>query len=579
MQAPDTDGQHVMAHVPAEGPAATPTATETPAVLHTTYQQIVRSSAIIGGASGINMLLGFVRVKAMALLLGPQGVGLMAAFVALADVARTVASMGVNHSGVRQIAAAASKDENPNVTQDTHGVASDAVRRTAQVLRYVTLACSALGCTAMALLAPALSRFTFGHAGHADAIALLAVAVFLRLVGDSQGALLQGLRRVGDVAKVTIWGGLLGTAVTVPLIMALGTSGIVPSLVAMAALSLAVSWWTSRQALREPMPHVATPASSHTRASVHPPSPWTDEAKALLRMGVAFMLSGVATLGAAYAVRLLLIQHAGLAQAGLYQAAWGVGTLLVGFVLQSMSTDFYPRLVAAAHDHDTCNRLVNEQTLAGLLLAGVGALGTSVLAPWVVPLLYSSDFTPAVDVLRWVCLGVAMRVVTWPLGYILVAKGQQVLFVGVDVVWAAINVGLTYGLVSRLGLVGAGMAFFLAYVVHLVLVLALARRLTGFRWSPVTARTALVLLALMGVTQAAFHALPLPVATALGLLTLIGFSLHAVTALTVLLGGANHKLARLVLRCAALLRRMPWGRPWHTPAKAAAQAAAQERRA
>jgi hypothetical protein len=46
-----------------------------------------------------------------------------------------------------------------------------------------------------------------------------------------------------------------------------------------------------------------------------------------------------------------------------------------------------------------------------------------------------------------------------------------------------------------------------------------------------------------------------------------------------LLGGANHKLARLVLRCAALLRRMPWGRPWRTPAKAAAQAAAQERRA
>jgi enterobacterial common antigen flippase len=560
------------AHTPSMAPAATPTETAAAGV-HTTYQQIVRSSAIMGGASGINLLLGFVRVKAMALLLGPQGVGLMAAFVALADVARTVASMGVNHSGVRQIAAAASQDNAPHATPQAPGVASDAVQQTARVLRDVTLACSALGCTIMAMMAPTLSRFTFGHAGHADAITLLAVAVFLRLVGDSQGALLQGLRRVGDVARVTVWGGLLGTAVAVPLIMALGTSGIVPSLVAMAALSLAVSWWTSRQALRDPTHRVAADASLHAPTNVQARLPWSDEAKALLRMGVAFMLSGVATLGAAYAVRLLLIQHAGLEQAGLYQAAWGVGTLLVSFVLQSMSTDFYPRLVATSRDHDTCNRLVNEQTLAGLLLAGVGALGTSVLAPWVVPLLYSSDFSPAVDVLRWVCLGVAMRVVTWPLGYILVAQGRQVLFVGVDVAWAAINVGLTFWLVQRLGLVGAGMAFFFAYAVHLVLVLALARRLTGFRWSPATARTALVLLALMGITQAAFHALPLPVATALGVLTLLGFSLHAVTVLTVLLGATHHKLARWVLRCAALLQRTPW----RTSPKA--QDPAQERRA
>jgi enterobacterial common antigen flippase len=492
----------------------------------TTYHQILRSSAIIGGASGLNMLLSFARVKAFALLLGPQGMGLMAAYMALADVARTVASMGVNHSGVRQIAAAAASG-------DMHSLL-----RTAMVLRRATLACATLGALLLVASASAISTLTFGHAGQALGVALLAGAVWLRLVGESQGALLQGMRRVGDVAKVTVWGGVWGTALAVPLIWWLGFDGIVPSLVAMAAASLGVSWWLSRRALRL-LPERTDSAPTNVGVSTTAASPgarWPAETQALLRMGAAFMLSGLATLGAAYAVRLLLIQNAGLVQAGLYQAAWGVGTLLVGVVLQSMGSDFYPRLVASAACNTTSNRLVNEQTQAGLLLAGVGALATLTLAPWIIAMLYSSAFTPAVDVLRWVCLGMALRVVTWPLGYILVAQGRQALFVGVDVAWALANVALTGWLVSTLGLVGAGMAFFLAYVLHLLLVYPLARRLTGFRWSRVNAVTAAVLLALMGLVHAAFVWLPATTAMTLGVLALLGFSLHAALALTQLLG-------------------------------------------
>jgi enterobacterial common antigen flippase len=501
----------------------------------TTYHQIVRSSAIIGGASGLNMVLGFARIKAFALLLGPQGMGLMAAYMALADVARTVVSMGVNHSGVRQIAAAAAQGD---ASRNQH-----TLQRTAMVLRRVTLACASLGALLLVASAPAVSTLTFGHTGQALGVSLLALAVWLRVVGESQSALLQGLRRVGDVAKVTVWGGFWGTVLAVPLVWWLGVDGIVPSLVAMAAASLGVSWWLSRRAMPTLSPASNT-ADAATGDAADPSTRWPAATRALLRMGMAFMLSGLATLGAAYAVRLLLIQNAGLEQAGLYQAAWGVGTLLVGVVLQSMGSDFYPRLVASTACHATSNRLVNEQTQAGLLLAGVGALATLTLAPWIIAVLYSSAFTPAVDVLRWVCLGVAMRVVTWPLGYILVAQGRQAMFVGVDAAWAVVNVALTWWLVSALGLVGAGLAFFLAYVVHLLLVYPMARRLTGFRWSRANVVTATALLTLMGLVHAAFVWLPAAVATAFGVAVSLGFAVHAALALTQLLGVADTVVSR-----------------------------------
>ena len=79
--------------------------------------------------------------------------------------------------------------------------------------------------------------------------------------------------------------------------------------------------------------------------------------------------------GAAYVVRILIVKHAGVDAAGLYQSAWGLGGLYIGFILQAMGTDFYPRLTAIANDNTECNRLVNEQAHVSLLLAGPRCAG------------------------------------------------------------------------------------------------------------------------------------------------------------------------------------------------------------
>jgi len=47
------------------------------------YGEILRSSALIGGSSALNMVFGILRTKAMALLLGPAGVGLLGLYIAI----------------------------------------------------------------------------------------------------------------------------------------------------------------------------------------------------------------------------------------------------------------------------------------------------------------------------------------------------------------------------------------------------------------------------------------------------------------------------------------------------------------
>ena len=451
------------------------------------------------------MAIGLVRTKAMALMLGPAGFGLMGALTTVVDLARSVAEMGINNSGVRQIAEASASGD------------AQRIARTITVLRRSALVLGVIGAVALAALSRQVAELTFGNTDYAGAIALLSLAVFFRLVADGQGALLQGMRRVGDVAKIGVAGALAGTALSIPLVYWLREQGVALSLVVVAAVTFVVSWRYSRRIEIEPAELSAALARQ--------------EVSALLRLGLAFMASSLVTVAAAYVVRIVLIRQAGLEAAGLYQAAWTIGGLYVTFVLQAMGTDFYPRLVGVALDNSECNRLVNEQAHVSLLLAGTGVLATLTFAPWVVSLLYSEDFRAATDVLRWVCLGMALRVVTWPLGYVLVAKGEKTLFVGVDLAWALVNVALTVACVRFFGLTGAGIAFFGSYVFHLLIVYPITRRLTGFRWSSTNVRTGILFVGSIATVHAGFFLLGHTVAMGVGVLAVVGSALYAVHSL------------------------------------------------
>ena len=77
----------------------------------TSHRQIFKSSAIIGGASVINIVIGIVKVKVLAVLLGPAGVGLMGLYQNIMGMASTLAGCGIGNSGVRQLAASSGETE------------------------------------------------------------------------------------------------------------------------------------------------------------------------------------------------------------------------------------------------------------------------------------------------------------------------------------------------------------------------------------------------------------------------------------------------------------------------------------
>ena len=440
------------------------------------HRQILRSTSIIGGASVANIAIGLIRTKVAAILLGPGGVGLIGLLQSLLSTAAVVASLGFGTVGTRQIAEAVAHD-------DEAGVA--AARR---ALFWGTLGLTIVGGGVLWSARAPLARFVLGDAKLATEVGWLALALALTVGAGSQVALLYGLRRIGDLARISVFSSVASTFAGVGALVAFGRQGLVAYVIAAPLMTFLLGHlYVAR------LPRVASPFT-----------PWTQLTKqwsVLAKTGSAFMLASLTAAVAQLVVRAIVKQKLGVAALGNFQAAWMISMTYIGFILGAMGTDFYPRLTAVIQDHSEASRIVNEQTEVALLLGGPVFLATLGLAPWIIHFLYSDQFSQTAVVLRWQILGDIVKLASWPLGFVIMAAGDGKKFLLSEGVAAVVFAWASFLLIPIFGLKATGISFFIMYSVYLPVVYCLARRRMSFVW---TRRVVLLLFSLLFSASATF---------------------------------------------------------------------------
>lgn len=452
-------------------------------------------------------------MKVVAVLLGPAGVGLVGLYLILIQTASSIAALGVGTVGTRQIATAHAKG------------GDEAVGRTRRALFWGTMVLALIGAMLFWLSSGWIAQVVLADQTRTGDVAWLSIGVALMVAAGSQGALLTGLRRIGDLARVNVGASVIGTALGVLALCLWGAQG----LIAMVLVTPLASFLLGHLYVARLGPP-AGPSSRMTEVS--------RELRAMVNLGFAFMLSGlVSTLGH-LATRTLVQRDLGPDALGQFQAASAIGMTYLGFVLSAMATDYYPRLTAAISDNTTASRLVNEQTEVALLLCAPVLLALLGLAPWVLHLLYSSEFAPAAEILRWQLLGDILKVMSWPLGFVVLAVGAGKVFLLTELITMTVFVLGVYALLPLIGITATGVAFLIAYAVFLPMVWILGGRRIGFRWSRAVKSEALVLMgAAASVDIAARWSEPLGALLGVGLAMVAGF--WALTRLSTMVGAGS----------------------------------------
>lgn len=431
---------------------------------------------LIGSAQVVNILISVIRMKVLALLLGPSGVGLLSIFVNLQGLVKQTAGLGMGSSGVREIAS--SRGDKATLSR---------VRR---VLFAAHLVQGTLAMVAVWQLRAPIAIWLFGDATLATQVGLIGVAILLALLGTAQTALLQGMRRIADLGRVTVLGAFAGTVAGLAAVWWQGESGLIWFIIVQPLAVVLVALHYTR---RLPKP---------TAARLTLPEIWRIW-KPMAKLGLAFMLGGLATSATLLVVRGRISQELGLDAAGHFAAAWGITMTYVGFLLGAMAADYYPRLTEVINDRAAANRLMNDQAQLGLAIGGPVLLLLIGLAPWAVTLLYSSEFAPATELLQWQTVGNVFKLASWALAFSIIASARSKTFLMMELSFNIVFLAMIWLLLPVLGLQVTAIAFLVGYVVYFATVNIVAHTLQGFRWQSLS-----------------LHLLALHVTLAMGLLAL-----------------------------------------------------------
>ena len=420
-------------------------------------KSILSSTSIIGGSSVIVIFLKIISSKAVALILGPTGTGLIGALRSSTQLIQTVSGLGINNSAVRDIAQANSRDN------------SEQLSITIKSLRKAVLFTGLLGLILTFSFAGLLSQFTFGSQEYTLEIRILSIAVFFNLIQGGQTALIQGMRRIKDLAKMSIFSALLVTLVSLPVLYTYELDGVVYFLLTISIGQYLVSLYFARKIKIKDLKVSWLQAYK--------------ESKAMIKLGFSFMGGALAGVLGAYLVRVMIIRDLSLADAGIYQAAYAISGLYIGIILKAMGKDFYPRLTEVAFKAKEEIQLINEQTQVGMLLAAPGLMFTLALAPVGIKLLYSAEYLEAYPILQWMILGVFLRTISWPMGFLFMARAKGKVFFWTETIIWSLQIVLVYFGLQFFGLVGTGIAFFTLYIFYTLMMFILLNKENDFKWS------------------------------------------------------------------------------------------------
>ena len=470
---------------------------------------IFRGMKIIGVVQAFQMAVALLRGKFVAMILGQTGMGVTSLFTSSAATIQQLASLGVPVATARDVAAGAEAADRLALTVAASRLAT-----------FLTGACAAALCVAFASL---LSVFTFGSASQSLGFSLLGAFVWLQMAGANEIALMQGLRSLKRLSRSSLIASAAGLCVAVPMYYVWHMAAIVPALVAMAAIAFIVNRYNSARALKENS--VVVPQKT-AFSEVWPVS------RRLIAFGLVLTVTGVMTQAAIYLVN-VFIRHAGTyADVGYYSAGTSICNQCVTMVFAAMAMDYFPRLMKCIATSGLWQSAVRRQAELVSLLAAPVAVALMLAAPLVVQVLLTESFMPMVPMLKWMAAAIFLRSLSYPLGYVILAKGNRMLYFCTEgiacnlVFFAAMCLGY-----SLWGITGFGIASVIVYSADTVMYYLVVRKAYSFTYGITCRRTLPVLSLMVGLSLAAGLLLPESYARAAGALLLVLTSAYTVVAL------------------------------------------------
>jgi O-antigen/teichoic acid export membrane protein len=388
------------------------------------------------------------------MILGAGGMGFNALFTSMQNFASQCTNLGISFGAVPRLSELHERQED------------ELLRYYIQVIRLWSIIAALLGVVFCVVVSPLVNLLSFTWGDHTLHYAMLALAVAMGAITGGETAIMKATRQLGKVAKAQILTVIAALFVSVPLYYCYGHSGVVPAIVLIAFVTMIITLSYS---------YYSFPFRFYFCRSM------LRDGVGMIRLGMAFIVAAAIGSASEMAIRSYLNVVAGMDDVGLYNAAFMITITYSGLVFSAMETDYFPRLSGVANDMEVTNDMVNKQIEVSLLLLAPMLVALLAGLPVLIPMLFSSEFLPMVEMAQIAVLAMYFKVLTMPVAYITLARRLSLSYLLLETSYFVVLVVAIVCCYQWWGLWGTGLAIVIAHVAENLLVMGYAMWKYGYR--------------------------------------------------------------------------------------------------
>lgn len=420
-----------------------------PIILKLRRAEIVKVFSLNALSTLIRMLTGMISVKIVAAIIGPSGIALLGQLNNIVSILLGVANGGIQ-SGVTKYVSEYKEDKGT-------------IRRLLSNALRITLFFTLLVALGLILFHDWLSeRILLSHE-YGYVFLIFGFTIVLYTLNMLFISILNGYKQFRKYVVVNISGTLIGLLFSLTLVLFLGLHGALINAVTFQSVVFLVTLWQCRKCEWflwknfNGKPDRAT-IQKYLRFSLM-------TITALAVMPVSQMV-----------LRGYVISEVSMTEAGWLEAMNRISAMYLSVITTSFSIYYLPRLSEIKDNRELRREIFRCYKFIIPLLLGATTV-IFLLRRVVIWLLFSPDFYPMENLFIWQLLGDLFKISSWLLTYLMVAKAMTRNFIFTEILFSTSFVVLGFLFMKINRTVGLTQAYMVNYILYLLYMIFLFRRI------------------------------------------------------------------------------------------------------
>ena len=409
---------------------------------------LVKTTLLTVWPTLIKILSALAINKAVAILIGPSGLALLAQFQNFVQLSLIGGQGGIS-SGVTKYTAEYGAD-----TKRLSGLFGASLR--------ITIACSVCCALAMSVFANELAAYLLKEEGYTYVVRLFASVLVLFSLNNLLLSIINGLKEIKLWVHINILQSLITLILNVGLIYLYKLEGALIALATNQAIVFLVLVWKIR-------------AYPLLNFSLFLKNTNTTEAKKLFGFALMAITTAIVTPVSQLLVRSYIGDSLSWQEAGYWQSIWYVSSVYLMVMTTPLAIYYLPTLSELGPGAALRKELVHGYCVI-LPTVIISSAIIYFSRDLIIEILFSTEFESIRNLFFWQLVGDVIKIASWLLSYIVLAKAMIKTHVCVEIIFGFLFVFLSFFMIDRFGVIGVSYAYIINYLCLFLVMGVVTRR-------------------------------------------------------------------------------------------------------